>query len=103
MRWTWPWRRKPTFETRFVVTLGPHHIPRGDRHQHVYVNPDGTEESAPDPAKLQIDEASDGSALLHHLDDDDEWVADSWHASVEEALASAEHDFGVRRDEWASA
>ena len=84
------------------MTLGPDHTPRENRTQHVYVSPDGTEEPAPDPAKLQIDEAADGSALLHHLDADDEWVADSWHASVEEALASAEHDFGVRRDEWSS-
>jgi hypothetical protein len=69
----------------------------------VYVSPDGTEESAPDLAKLQIDEGSDGSAVLYHLDADHEWVADSWHASVQEALASAEHDFGVRSEDWTSA
>jgi hypothetical protein len=99
MRWR-GWRRKrPQFDTRYRVTLGPHHTPREDRVVHVYVGPDG-EEEAPLAYSARIDVASDATALLVYLDTDGDWVADSLCESVDEAMHLAERDYRVRSDEW---
>lgn len=92
----------PSYEAKYAVTIQPEYRFGDDRIRHVWVYPGG-EENAPDPAKLRIDVGSDGSALLVHLDDTDEHLADSWHRSVDEAFDTAGREYGVPREDWADA
>ena len=42
----------------------------------------------------------EGAFLLVYLDSEGRELADTWHATVEDAKAQAEFEFGITTDEW---
>jgi len=100
VRWR-PRRRRKAPEVLWSITLGSHHAPTADRVRHVYVGPGG-EWDAPDAEKMRI-HSDRGGVFLVYLASDDEWVADSLCATVDDAMELARRDYGVRRDEWTPA
>ena len=53
----------------------------------------------PDPEMVQICEKADGVYLLY-MNSEGEVVADTWHASVGDAMKQAEFEFGILNDDW---
>ncbi len=61
-------------------------------------------EELPTPTSLEIVEYPEtGDYYLLYLNQDGAQQTDTWHASLDSALAQAEFEFGITRDEWASA
>lgn len=86
-------------DTRLIIlrrtTLKPEHKPTG-RTQHFH----GTEE-LPTPTMLKVARyADDEGYYLFYCDDSGEEFTDTYHESLEEALAQAEWEFGVKPSEW---
>lgn len=86
-----------SFVTLRYLTLQPHHRPTGNT-KHYY----GFERvPVPTPASLAIAkyEGDEGFYLLH-LDSSGDELTDTFHLSVDEALAQAEWEFGAKSEEW---
>ena len=65
--------------------------------------PPGAATPEPTPAYdllLEIADDGDGSYYLFSQRSDGEFRTDTWHQSLEEALAQALAQFGVQADEW---
>ena len=45
-------------------------------------------------------EATDGGFILEWWDVDKKHMGDTWHQSIEDAVAQAEASFGIKPDEW---
>jgi hypothetical protein len=52
------------------------------------------------PLTVEIEDGEDGFFLLH-FNEVGECVADSWHATLEEAKAQAKFEFEIGEDDWA--
>lgn len=79
------------------VILKAKHAPTGKtRHFH------GSEE-LPQPVMLKVVKYIDDEGYyLFYCDASGEEFTDTYHESIEEALAQAEWEFGVKPDEWES-
>ncbi len=83
-----------------TVVLGAEHAVTGFT-RHVDVWPDGTEEEVRPPSRLRIIRESGGAGvLLLYEDESGNWLSDTYHESVEDAMAQAELEFTVRREDW---
>jgi hypothetical protein len=79
-----------------TVVLGAEHAVTGFTH-HVDVWPDGTEEEVRPPSRLRIiREDGDAGVLLLYEDGSGNWLSDTYHESVEDAMGQAELEFTVR-------
>lgn len=83
-----------------TVVLGAEHAPTGYT-RHVYVGPDGTEEDVRPPSRLRIiRDEGDAGVLLLYEDESGNWLSDTYHETVEDAMAQAELEFTVRPEDW---
>jgi len=77
------------------VVLGPQHVPTGKTHHY-----DG-EKELPRAAMLKIVKYDDEDGFyLLHFDADGIEITDTFHESVEDALAQAEWEYRVKLGEW---
>jgi hypothetical protein len=53
----------------------------------------------PDPVAVELVE-EDGAFFLLCLDEDGQCIADTWHATAEEAKAQASFEFGIEEADW---
>lgn len=84
-----------------VVVLGPEHAPTGFT-RHVGLHADGTQEEIRPPSRLRIVRyEGDAGVLLLYEDDSGDWLSDTYHETVEDAMAQAELEFTVRPEAWA--
>ena len=78
---------------RLRIVLDERHAPTGiTRHAR-----DGRNLNS--PTALEIVSETSGS-FLYYLDSAGQPQTDTWHASLDDALAQAESEFGVTFDEW---
>jgi hypothetical protein len=83
-----------------TVVLRAEHVPTGFT-RHVDVLPDGTEEVVRPPSRLRIiREEGDPGVLLLYEDESGKWLSDTYHETVEDAMAQAELEFTVRPEDW---
>ena len=66
--------------------------------RHVLLTPEGT---APieDPVRLEIEDGTDG-CFLYRLNAVGDCVADTWHATLAEAMRQAQVEYSVNPDDW---
>jgi hypothetical protein len=77
------------------VVLGPQHVPTGKTHHY-----DG-EKELPHAVILKIVKYDDVEGFyLLHFDTAGKEITDTFHESVEDALAQAEWEFQVKPSEW---
>jgi hypothetical protein len=50
--------------------------------------------------RFDVTDDGGGNFLLVYSSLDGRYAADSWHASLDEALGAAEDQFGIERGEW---
>jgi len=87
------------------ILLKHHHTPTGKTHHTVglWSEDEGLirGKELPNPSELLIAqiEPDEGYYLLY-LDNEGREITDTYHSSLEEALAQAEWEFGVKTDEW---
>lgn len=53
----------------------------------------------PNPIRLQISEQDKGF-FLFYIDASGDVISDTWHASLKEAMAQADFEFGVKECDW---
>lgn len=58
-------------------------------------------EKLPTPKNVEIIEDEDG-VYLYYLDGNGEFLTDTWHKSVGDAMEQAEFEFGIHVDDWES-
>ncbi len=56
-------------------------------------------ERLPDPVAVEI-AAEDSAFFLYRLDGKGECIADTWHQTVDEAKAQANHEYGIEEEDW---
>jgi hypothetical protein len=77
------------------IRLSPAHRPTG-RTRHVVGG-----ELAPTPAELRIAQyEGDPGYYLFYCDEAGAEITDTYHDSLEEAIAQAEWEFGTKAEEW---
>ncbi len=87
------------------VRLGPSRPPTGrTRHYYGSISEDGRvvkDREVPVPAELQIVyyPGYQGYYLLY-LDEQGNELTDTWHATLEDAMAQADFEFEVKSDDW---
>ena len=86
------------------ITLKPHHRPTGKtRHTEGFLLPEGLVRGPELPAPYELVIAQlppdDGYYLLY-LDKSGNEITDTYHDSLEEALAQARWEFDVEHSEW---
>lgn len=75
--------------------LGSSHLPTGKTHQRI------GDKSIPPPSELRIVQYfNDPGCYLFYCDDSGKEFTDTYHDSVEEAMAQAEWEFEVKKIEW---
>jgi hypothetical protein len=88
-------------DTRLIVlrrlVLKPEHRPTG-KTRHYY----GASELPPPSILKVVKYADDQGYYLFYCDDAGEEFTDTYHESLEAALAQAEWEFGVKPTEWES-
>jgi hypothetical protein len=86
------------------VTLASHHVPTGNtRHTQAILTADGfiRGPELPPPHELLIAQLPpDEGYYLLYLDDQGEEITDTYHDSVDKALAQAKWEFDVDPEEW---
>ncbi|HKY28590.1 MAG TPA: hypothetical protein VJM12_11690 [Pyrinomonadaceae bacterium] len=86
------------------ITLKPHHVPTGrTRHTQGAWTSEGLVRGAqlPVPYKLMIAQIPpDEGYYLLYLDQQGNEITDTYHNSLEEAVAQAKWEFDVQADEW---
>jgi hypothetical protein len=53
----------------------------------------------PDPVAVRLVE-QDGAFFLFRLDENGEYISDSWHATVDEAKAQANFEYDIEEVDW---
>ncbi len=69
------------------------HIEEGEVHK---------DEELPTPAAVEIQPA-DGAFFLLYLDEHGDCLTDTWHQTLEQAKAQAQHEFGIGENDWKDA
>jgi hypothetical protein len=71
------------------------------RHYHAHLSGSGIvkDEQLPVPASVEI-EAVDGAFYLLYMDARGQCQTDTWHETLDQAKAQAEHEFGIGAGDW---